>query len=135
MAIGAGALAILALAACGGKVTYVTGTNGGDAGGGGGGGQGGFACESVTFDADVPVEICGTDVGPPSCTLEGALADGRKLKEVCSGSGSVTCELFVDGVKSCTCPAKLIDFANTCQNGVATCSAWKLDFADATFCF
>lgn len=116
---------------CGGKVAFVEGSNGG-------GGEGGasFDCQQASFDLDVPVSICGSTAGPAtSCTIQGQLPDGRSLRQTCTGTASPTCELFVDALKVCTCPAKLVDFASTCPNGVATCSLWEFNAATATVCF
>lgn len=114
------------LASCGGKVTFVEGTNGGQ---GGGGGAAAIDCTAVAFDFDAPITECAKVAG--SCAITGTLPDGRALRESCANDN---CDLFVDNVKVCVCPSKLIDFGNTCSNGVATCSSWKVDYSDIQSC-
>lgn len=124
LACGVAALAVLA--SCGGKVTFVDGTNGGQ---GGEGGSGALDCTNVSFDFDQPITSCG-NVGEV-CAITGVLPDGRALRESCAADN---CDLFVDDVKVCSCPSKLIDFTNTCANGVPTCKSWKVDYSDIQFC-
>lgn len=110
-------------------MTFVQGTSDGQGGGGA------LDCADVSFDFDQPIAMCGKtgDV----CSITGVLADGRALRETCTvlaAGNTGSCDLFVDDVKVCSCPSKLIDFANTCSNGVPTCREWKIDFSDISVC-
>jgi hypothetical protein len=117
-----GAVALLALASCGGKVVVEDESGTGGAG---------LDCAAVSFDFDAPILAC--TEGPDRCELVGTLPDGRAVREACDGS-TTECDLFVDDVLTCSCPSDRIDFATACSNGVPTCANWLVDYSDIDFC-
>jgi hypothetical protein len=86
-------------------------------------------CELATF-VTAP-QIC---TMPDVCEIAGSLADGREVRETCTISPVVACELVVNGVRICSCPKERIDWSETCGNGVPTCDGWVVDYTTITTC-
>ena len=122
---GIGFVVTLVAAACGGKVRFAEDTS--------------LDCDAVAFDLEQPTEVCAMggvvpEAGPGTCSLFSVLPDGRGGEIRCAAEDGGRCELFLEGELACTCDDAQLDDANTCPNGVPTCSAWSINQGDTLEC-